>query len=562
MMFVLALAVSQVNAQNHVGFDVEVTPNTVAAEGHNQQMGKLKFTVLVVGDLAAVNSNADVDLIVPPPIQGVVSNTAPVVGKAAALTISYGGLKIKSSGLEGITCTGTFVDPGLGVSCGQVGTDTSGNDAVNDDITVKTLTDKIVIEWGYDFSGDDQDFDIFPGHSITIDGVRVDVSGKSGEITATLSGSTGTSDGSQDIGGGSKASASTVVSTVAAGLSVPTVTEAALLTCSTDSASPSIKVAEGFGSAWEHVGSGAYAGEGTSVYVHINNAPAGVTFKWPASVGSAEVKAGDDVMRAAGLSTLTRQSAEAGNAAIYLYSEAATDSTNDGYMHADIADSFTITLTASAGAATMASDKPADISAWLYPAISSASGLARRLSYKKVAVTDDNAGLPAAAGQLLTVADCMTYLLFPYVTCSSADWTTGLAISNTTKDDSVFGRELTEKEKTETPNMDRGGATPQSGAVYVYGYPMSTKAADGGSGTVPAESTTMVSSGLMSGDTLAISCDTAGMTGMDGYAIVEARFQEATGMAFVLGNFSDGATFDVAHGYMAKVIGTGNRMRD
>ena len=91
---------------------------------------------------------------------------------------------------------------------------------------------------------------------------------------------------------------------------------------------------------------------------------------------------------------------------------------------------------------------------------------------------------------------------------------------------------------------------------------MSPKAADGGSGTVPDGNMTMVSSKLAPGDTLATGCEAAGMAGMDGYAIVEARFQEARGMAFVLGNFADGAVYDVAHGYESSVIGVGSKSRD
>ena len=44
------------------------------------------------------------------------------------------------------------------------------------------------------------------------------------------------------------------------------------------------------------------------------------------------------------------------------------------------------------------------------------------------------------------------------------------------------------------------------------------------------------------------------MAGMEGYAIIRAGFQHARGMAFVLGNFADGAGVDVSHGYMAEVI--------
>ena len=177
-------------------------------------------------------------------------------------------------------------------------------------------------------------------------------------------------------------------------------------------------------------------------------------------------------------------------------------------MNDDHADVFKIIPKVTPGATTVASDKPANVWAYLYPAITSVSGRTNRLSYAKNALSDNNDDSTAIAGQFVTVGDCVTYLLFPYVTCGQAGWDTAFAISNTTKDDEVFGKELTEKEKTEDPDQDRGGATGQSGAVYVYSYPMSPKAADGASGTVPDGAMTMVSSGLMPGDTLTFMCST------------------------------------------------------
>ena len=43
-------------------------------------------------------------------------------------------------------------------------------------------------------------------------------------------------------------------------------------------------------------------------------------------------------------------------------------------------------------------------------------------------------------GDFLNIAECVTYLLFPYITCGAhADWDTGIAIANTTMDDGIFG---------------------------------------------------------------------------------------------------------------------------
>ena len=562
-LLVLVFAVSQVEPVNAQSlYNITVTRNEVAAEGQNQMVGTLTFT--------AGAGATDSDLTVP------TATGAGTDGTLTGITISYDGLVIANDVAD--------LRAGRGASCAGVFTGAAPNCAADGDSDPATPEDNVVLS----LSSDKKKLMIMWGSTvtpaadtatITLNGIRVDVSSKDAgdEIKASIT-AVGTG-GAVDIGGGTTGSASTVVSTARPGLTVPTVTSAMLLTCDGAAMSPSIKVQEGFGSAFEDIGTGmAYAGESTQVFIQIQNVPAGVTFKWPTEVKSAIVEIDEDgdgtkeTRRAAGRSMLTLESGEAGNSAIYSYSEMpdymadgttpAEGAPEDGYRNDDHADEFTIPVEAKASATTVSDDTPADAWAYLYPSITSATGLGRRLSYKKMPMTDENADTTAVAGEFVSVADCVTYLLFPYVTCSGADWTTGFAIANTTKDDAVFGRMLTEEEMTKDPDQDRGGAVGQSGAVYVYGYPMSPKAADGGSGTVPDGMMTMVSSGLSAGDTLAVGCDAAGMTGMDGYAIVEARFQEATGMAFVLGNFADGATYDVAHGYMAEVIGVGNKMRD
>lgn len=549
-LLVLGVAVSQVEPVNAQNFNVKVNKNEVAAEGQNQVMGTLVFEFTA--------EPTESELLVP---------TAEGTGTEATMTgitISYDGLVIANDQAElrdarGATCSGVFTTtPGTTTTCGVGGGVGSPNDppTPESDVVLSLSTDrkKLTIMWGSA---------VTPAANtmLTLNGIRADVSSKDAgaEITASIT-ATG-SGGLVDVGG-SKSNVSTVVSTVRNGLSVPTVTSATLLTCSDTAGKPTITVKEGFASAFEDIGSGvAYAGESTQIFIQVLNVPAGVTFKWEKTVSSAAVKSGEDTVRAIGQSMLTLESAETANSAIYSYSEPEPN-THDDYGHDAVADSFTIPVTANTGATTVAGDVPADVWAWLYPSVTSTSGLQTRLSYKKMAMTDQNADNTDVAGEFLNVADCVTYLLFPYVTCGGADWTTGFAISNTSKDDMVFGRKLTEKEMTDDPDQDRGGALGQSGAVYLYGYPMSPKAADGASGTVPDGMMTMISSGLASGDTLAVSCDAAGMMGMDGYAIVEARFQEARGMAFVLGNFADGAVYDVAHGYEASVIGKGNKMRD
>ena len=90
----------------------------------------------------------------------------------------------------------------------------------------------------------------------------------------------------------------------------------------------------------------------------------------------------------------------------------------------------------------------------------------------------------ARDGAWLIVSDCITYLLYPFVTCGDTqEWSTGLSVSNTSKDDGVFGA----FDETEE----------QSGSVILYGFPA------GGEASVSE----MLTSNLAAGDTITRACD-------------------------------------------------------
>ena len=143
-------------------------------------------------------------------------------------------------------------------------------------------------------------------------------------------------------------------------------------------------------------------------------------------------------------------------------------------------------------------------------------------------------------GDFLNIAECVTYLLFPYITCGAhADWDTGIAIANTTMDDGIFGLS--------------SGATGQRGVRHHVCLSHWRKrqphnATDLGYTGEPTMA--MISGGLAAGDSVAITCSANPMlAGMQGYAIVKAGFRHAHGMAFVT-NTASGAV-DAVHGYVA-----------
>jgi hypothetical protein len=149
-------------------------------------------------------------------------------------------------------------------------------------------------------------------------------------------------------------------------------------------------------------------------------------------------------------------------------------------------------------------------------------------------------------GRFLNIAECVTYLLFPYVTCSRVDedgmatddWTTAMAIANTTRDDGVFGLS--------------GGATAQSGGITLHTFPRSYMGEDGM--MMMGDAGAMhVAADVASGDTWSGTCHDI-VPGFNGYIIAKAGFRQAHGVAFVLGMWEGGSRIDVAHGYLGLVI--------
>ena len=106
-----------------------------------------------------------------------------------------------------------------------------------------------------------------------------------------------------------------------------------------------------------------------------------------------------------------------------------------------------------------------DLWAWLAPAGKTGDDddRARILSYVTCRpVTDPKSD----EGDIINFGECVTYLMFPYLTCGdSANWTTAIAIANTTMDDGVFGIS--------------GGAAAQSGNIMLHAFPRSVMGEDG-----------------------------------------------------------------------------------
>lgn len=139
----------------------------------------------------------------------------------------------------------------------------------------------------------------------------------------------------------------------------------------------------------------------------------------------------------------------------------------------------------------------------------------------------------SAAGALV-VSDCVTTLLFPFVT-NTAGFDTGIAIANTTSDDTSFG---TGK-----------GLSGVAGTCKLDLYPTN---ADGTAGTAASVTTASVPAGA---ETLLVLSGSSAFAAQTGYIIAVCNFVGGHGFGFIVDGFGVPGT-GISHGYLALVMPT------
>ena len=521
-LFVLALAVSQVHAQD--AYRLGATRMDVVQSGNNQTVG-----AVILRNIAAADATQN----------DVARNTS---DDKVDISFMSGGAALVITSMPTPLCDATAVTvAGITSAC-----DAATVLAASDDKKKATLTVN-------DASS-----------NILLNGFRVDVSSLDADAAVTVMLSSADA-GGVDFGDGAGLSASRQVATVKAGIAFKVTTGSRLYCSDSGEVMGMVKVTEGFNSAWEAEGAtdAATPGSGmgaTHIKFKINNVPSGVSFIWPGQdhddamgtptitmdldAGTAETEVSEQTVAQlmfvpSGLSTDTTEAVYKFMPTDYTAGQiTGTVGDSTAVMHKSRKDEFELTLVVAVDAAKAGAGGTADIWGWLHPA-AGFEDLGSKLSYTMMPATDPkSADTEDDDGDILAVSECVTYLLYPFVTCGATEgWTTGLSVANTSGDDMVFG--------------EKKGAANQSGAVTLYGYPKSAKAADGSSGEMMDPFMMMLSPNLMYGDTLATSCPMSGM-GWEGYAIVRAGFRHAHGAAFVLS--TAGGSINAAHGYMALVI--------
>ena len=395
------------------------------------------------------------------------------------------------------------------------------------------------------------------GRTVRLAYVRLDVSGLADKAEVPISIKRG-ADATVPLGGGAASGAvSGVVGVVAMGMAV-TAAPAAGLACAGSQALPTVTATEGFKGAWAptamYVDSAGMAQSAMSpmIKIMLGGFPAGGKVEWPEDVEAmAKVDGTNEVV--VGMLKLEASDSKAnGQEVVYSYTPhqpIAADNTVDPVVEAvaanDAANKFLRSFGITPTKHNFSGDQSLSVMAMLYPmseldAKGNKAGLMTRLSFSAPAVAPEK----GKGEEWLVLSECVTYLLYPFVTCgATTGWDTGISVSNTSADGNIFGA------FDETKQQD--------GSVVMYGFPKKRilSAVEGEDGERMVQPIVWTaSSDLMAGETITFQCSDTTLVGMEGYAIIRAGFQHARGMAFVVGDFADGASADVAHGYAAEVI--------
>jgi hypothetical protein len=143
-------------------------------------------------------------------------------------------------------------------------------------------------------------------------------------------------------------------------------------------------------------------------------------------------------------------------------------------------------------------------------------------------------------GAAFNINDCVTNLLFPFVT-NQVGFDTSFAIANTTSDDLAF---------TPTGQALPGGtASSQAGTCDLTLYPTDLTAASPAPGTAVKFTTSSIASGQTYANSQSAITSFAGQSG---YVIAVCRFLNAHAFAIITNGF--GGTTTISHGYLALII--------
>jgi hypothetical protein len=373
------------------------------------------------------------------------------------------------------------------------------------------------------------------GSYLEISQVRMNVNGLgtgTSTVTATLSGTSASPASNPITFTQSQVGVSSIVNPSVKG-SIAT-TAPAIQTCSVPAASTfSVTVGENYPAALTSTTpdeSGftpiTTVANGSLVSIVIANVPSGLGVQANATSTPASNTPATSTILATLVSSTAAVQVSTGSALTYTFaitgdSTSAVESFTEG---------FTIGLPNSKGTALSGSAGPLPsigtiVSATATVSLAPSSGI--------VSFATNNEG----GGTVATISDCVTNMLFPYVTNQNG-YDTSFSVANTTNDDLAFGA--------------GAGATPQSGSCTLSLWPTTdtTLASASPLGTASQYTTPTIPSGSV----FAFSQSGTSFSGQSGYIIATCRFLNAHGFAFLTNGFAQSAGPQLSHGYLGLVL--------
>jgi len=348
-------------------------------------------------------------------------------------------------------------------------------------------------------------------------------------VTATLSGTSATPTSNPITFTQSQVVVASIVNPSIRG-SVAT-TASAIQTCSVPSGTFSVKVSENYPAAFTSVtdessftGTVYTVANGSLINIVISNVPAGLAVQ---ATGNTVTSSGSNTPAFALVSS-NNFTVSTGAAITYTFAVTA-DST--GSIES-FTESFAIGLPNSGGTAFAS---PGGSLPAIGTVVNATATVSLGPSSGIVSFATNNEG----SGTVATISDCVTNLLFPYVTNQNG-YDTSYSVANTTSDALAFGAG-----NGANKHLQNGSCTlslwPTNDTTLSSASPLGT-ASQYTTPTIPA------------GSVYAFSPSATSFSGQTGYVIAVCRFLNAHGFAFLTNGFAQSAGPQLSHGYLGLVL--------
>jgi hypothetical protein len=448
------------------------------------------------------------------------ATAAGTVPSGSSITIVYSGT-IANSGAFGTSAAPTA---GLSCSIAAQGTIATGTPCGTSVFATSATGNQLTVQFSSTVA-------FSPGNYIEVSQVRMNVNGLgtgTTTVTATLSGTSAVPTTNPITFTQSTVGVSSIVNpSVTASINT---TAAAIQTCAVGTGTFSVKVGENYPAALTSLTDetsfsplGTIA-NGSLVNIVISNVPSGLAVQ-STGIAAGNVSPSTSTIAATLISSTPSFQVSTGSALTFTYAITgdSTSAVESFIMGFGIGLSNGKSTPALTGGTLPAIGTI--VSATATVSLGPSSGI--------VSFATNNEG----GGTVATISDCVTNLMFPYVTNQNG-YDTSFSVANTTSDDLAFGA--------------GAGATSQSGSCTLSLWPTTdtTLASSSPLGTASQYTTPTIPSGSV----YAFSQSGTSFSGQTGYIIAVCRFLNAHGFAFLTNGFAQSAGPQLSHGYLGLVL--------